>query len=677
MKNTKFSFTALPLEEISLPPWAAALPDDLVSRLEELPALFPKLRQLGVTHWNSVAQSMANSLKNAGFTESEVRAVLTASGAAYRDEVTPRDIEKVIANAWDGKPTGGKPKWPAFDRAAFAALPVATEADFRAALGPPEHTDPWRILEALFPGDPLLCLATKQEETFQTKSLGEWKKAGVPMNFITPSPMTARTGITLEGKESGRCLDNTGERKYLVIESDELTHDEQWTLISHLARLAPLVMVLDTGNKSLHSWFRCNGNPGAEERFMTHAARLGADKATWNRCQLVRMPGGIHAKTGRPHEVLVFRPHAAVSEQWNSPAGITSTDFTAFIVVKAKPRELIHHSLISFDPVALDFVEDLLTEGGLSVVFAPPGVGKSFFVLDLAACIATGRKWRDKETKGGAVVYFCLEGVQGFRNRILALRRAGLLSEESPLYYVETSLNFLSETDVPGFIQSIRDSLPQGTFPRMIVIDTLARSMAGGNENAGEDMSKAIEGANRLQRELGAHVTLVHHAGKDLSKGSRGHSSLKGAADTEIELSKDERMGTITALVVKQKDLESGKAFPFKLVPVEIGTNERGKTVNSCLVEHLDESHVPKKSRGGRMRKNEPQDLLALLPQDGVSAWEEAAETTLSIPRSRFHELKRQLIDGRDYVKDRDGSLSRVPLVNFLSPEIKPTLQTM
>ena len=676
MKNTKFSFTALPLSELAmgfpLPAWTDNLSGDLAERCRYLPwPAFQKLCQLGVEHWNAVAQSVGNSLRNDDFTKEELREILTKSGQAYRDIVTKRDIEKVIAKAWDEKLPSKKSDLPSFDRTEFEKLPMVTEAEFLGEFGPPETEEPWRVLESLFPNDPLLCLAAKQQEVFHTQKLSEWKACGIQKNFIVPSPMSKRTGFTKEGEESGRCLDNTGERKFLVIESDELSREEQWTLIAHLASLAPLVMVLDTGNKSLHAWLRCDGK-AEEKALMDHAVRLGADKATWTACQLVRLPGGSHDKTRQAHKILVFRPFKSRSEKWNTE-----------LILKTIGKPVIgggivkHHSEIRFDPTAFDFVEDLLTEAGLSVVFAAPGVGKTYFVLDLAACVATGRKWRDKETESGAVVYFCLEGVQGFKNRILALKEAGLLDNDSPLHYVARSLNFLSETDVPEFIREIRKTLREGVLLRMIVIDTLARSMIGGRENEGEDMGRVIDGANRLQAELGAHVMLVHHSGKDLSKGSRGHSSLKGAADTEIELSKDETTGFISARVEKQKDLEAGKVFPFKLVPMTIGTNERGKAVTACTVKHLDESQAPQRNRGGRTRKNKPQELLCLLPQNSVAAWEAAAKQEMSIPRSRFHDLKKLLIEGIHFRKDFDGSLSPVLPAQSLSPETGFTPQPL
>lgn len=649
--NTEIDFDI----EAPLPAWTDELSDGLVSRFRKLPPqAFQNLCQLGVEHWNNVAQSVGNSLKNAGFLEDELREVLTKSGDAYSDNVTERDIEKVVAKAWDEKTPSKKTVLPLFERAAFEKLPIETESEFLKRLGKPETVEPWGILETLFPGDPLLCFAEMPKEIFQTKKLSEWKADGIQKNFLVPSPMSKRTGITKGGKESGRCLANTGERKYLVIESDELSRDEQWILISQLATFAPLVMVLDTGNKSLHAWFECrNESEMLQRHFMAYAVRLGADKATWTRCQLVRLPGGNHAN-GNPHKILVFRPFDSDLQTWHAELIPNAADEKP---VGGKFR-VTHHSEIQFDSTAFDFVEDLLTEGGLSVIYAPPGAGKSYFVLDLAACVATGRQWRGKETKQGAVVYFCLEGRRGFKNRILALKMAMLLSPDSPLYLVESTLNFLNDSDVPGFIKAIGETLATGENPRMIVVDTLARSMSGGNENAGEDMGKTIEGANRLQAALNTHVLLVHHCGKDVSKGSRGHSSLKGAVDTEIELSKDETTKIISARVEKQKDLESGKVFPFKLIPMEIGMNERGKVVTACTLEHLDESQAPAKK--GRPSKNSPGDLLTLLPQENAGAWKDAAFQEFGISKTRFYELKRTLPEGETYRKNADGSFSPV-----------------
>jgi len=105
--------------------------------------------------------------------------------------------------------------------------------------------------------------------------------------------MSATTGLTQDGRTSARCLGNTGPRKYLVVEQDTGTADEQAAVLLHLAERAPLVLVVTSGNKSLHGWFGCQDASDANLRdFFNYAVMLGADPATWTPCQLVRMPEG-------------------------------------------------------------------------------------------------------------------------------------------------------------------------------------------------------------------------------------------------------------------------------------------------------------------------------------------------------------------------------------------------
>ena len=81
------------------------------------------------------------------------------------------------------------------------------------------------------------------------------------MQFIVPSPMTSRTGRTQEGKVSEHTLENTGPRRYLVVEQDQGTIDEQASVLIYLAKFAPLAIVVHSGSKSLHGWFYCVGQP--------------------------------------------------------------------------------------------------------------------------------------------------------------------------------------------------------------------------------------------------------------------------------------------------------------------------------------------------------------------------------------------------------------------------------
>ena len=116
---------------------------------------------------------------------------------------------------------------------------------------------------------------------------------------------------------------------------------------------------------------------------------------------------------------------------------------------------------------------------------------------------------------------------------------------DMPFALVATPVNMLDPAaDVHRVIATIRAASKQFGLPvSLVVLDTLARSVAGGNENASEAMGAFVVNSDHIRHKTGAHVMAVHHSGKDAAKGARGHSSLKGAVDTEIELTRDEFLG--------------------------------------------------------------------------------------------------------------------------------------
>ena len=169
------------------------------------------------------------------------------------------------------------------------------------------HTE--EIIDALFLGNPLLCCGKSSSE-FATRLREDWRGHLRGQQLIVPSPMIARVGRTQDGKESEHCLANTGQRRFLVIEQDGGTIDEQAAILLHLAERAPLALGVHSGSKSLHGWFYCHRQ--SEERllkFMRYAVSLGADRATWTRSQFVRMPDGTRDK-GKRQTVYFLNPEA-------------------------------------------------------------------------------------------------------------------------------------------------------------------------------------------------------------------------------------------------------------------------------------------------------------------------------------------------------------------------------
>jgi hypothetical protein len=247
-------------------------------------------------------------------------------------------------------------------------------------------------------------------------------------------------------------------------------------------------------------------------------------------------------------------------------------------------------------------VKGILPHAELGVLYGESGSGKSFVALDLAAAIALGQDWRGHKVKQGKVVYVAAEGANGFRNRLRAYSHQHQLDLKTlPLHIIHAAPNLLDKTDALDVAKAI---LSIGK-PDLVIVDTLAQTMPGGNENGGEDMGKALAHCKGIHRATGALVLLVHHSGKDSSKGARGWSGLRAAADVEMEVvrSDQERMLSVT----KQKDGGDGAEFGFKLVQVVVDIDEDGDDVTSCIVEHCE---AKAGMRARRAKKEKPLDAL-------------------------------------------------------------------
>lgn len=230
-------------------------------------------------------------------------------------------------------------------------------------------------------------------------------------------------------------------------------------------------------------------------------------------------------------------------------------------------------------------IKGVLPRAELVVLFGESGSGKTFITLDLSMAVARGVDWRGRRTKSGRVVYIAAEGGGGFRNRLTAYARQNDVElDRIPFGVIHAAPNFLHKDDP---LEVARAIVANGGAD-LIVVDTFAQVTPGANENAAEDVGKALSHCRGLHRATGAVVLLVHHAGKDSTKGARGWSGLRAAADAEIEVARTPagRLARIT----KQKDGEDGLEFGFALEQIAIGEDEDGDEVSSCVVV---EAEVP------------------------------------------------------------------------------------
>ena len=211
-------------------------------------------------------------------------------------------------------------------------------------------------------------------------------------------------------------------------------------------------------------------------------------------------------------------------------------------------------------------VEGLLTRHGFSVLYGEPGAGKSFVALDIALSIVHGIAWQDHPVQRGAVLYIAGEGVGGLGKRIKGWEAAhGLSGRGAPFFVVPVAVKFREQEDIERLLKTIEKL--DARFS-MVVVDTVARALLGGDENSATDMGLFIDACDAVKRHTNCALMAIHHSGKDVARGLRGSTALLGGVDASIRVKQDS--GVVSLRTEKQKDAESIADIHLEMVSVAL-----------------------------------------------------------------------------------------------------------
>ena len=241
-------------------------------------------------------------------------------------------------------------------------------------------------------------------------------------------------------------------------------------------------------------------------------------------------------------------------------------------------------------------IESIIPRRAFVALYAPPASFKSFIALDIAEAVATGREWMGyRVPKKGAVLYIAGEGHGGMGARVKACKIQNNSPDGANLYVIRAQINIRSsQEDFDALVAAINELIAEIDEPlELIILDTLMRMSGGGfNENSSEDMGGFITQAGKLQAIYLCAMLLIHHSGKDITKGLRGHSSLLGAVDTELEIQRQDSVinsadpsviGNAILTVTKQKDGADSITVGIEVVNVEIGESALGFEIITSL----------------------------------------------------------------------------------------------
>jgi hypothetical protein len=303
-----------------------------------------------------------------------------------------------------------------------------------------------------------------------------------------------------------------------------------------------------------------------------------------------------------------------------------------------------------------ELIEGVLIERTMSVVYGDSNTGKSFLVLDMAAHISLGLPWFGKRVKRGAVLYLAAEAPRSIQDRSRALAQK-----------LNTSLDNLFITDCPidlydanGDAMAIVNTIKAieqhyGVEIMLIVVDTLARAIGGGDENATKDMGLLVKHSDLIKANTRAHIMFVHHTGKDQTRGARGSSALRAATDTEIEVSDAGKGGPKEFKVTKQRDLDGkGEVYAFVLIKINLGLGVFDNLMTTCYVEQAQPSQVDDAAN----LKDGEREILDLIRDSGTGGlrYMQLVETVESVSKPT---AKRYIggLKAKGFIYEQSGQL--------------------
>lgn len=199
---------------------------------------------------------------------------------------------------------------------------------------------------------------------------------------------------------------------------------------------------------------------------------------------------------------------------------------------------------------------DLLPDNSVVMMYGPTESYKSFLALDIALGLAYGVTTFGAKAEPMDVVYIAGEGPRSItRHRRPAWKVAREVTGNGKFYLVKNMPLISDPTMFPELATQLQ---AQKLRPKLIVIDTAAKAMAGLNENDARDVTNFLAGCDMLKENFGATILFVHHmSDKKGAETYRGSSALAAGVDATARVIAWKATKAVSLQIEKMKDAEA------------------------------------------------------------------------------------------------------------------------
>jgi len=345
-------------------------------------------------------------------------------------------------------------------------------------------------------------------------------------------------------------------------------------------------------------------------------AHYGASKAhpigkkRWE-TYIVRTVLNVTSKSGGKREDFWVPPEPETEEAPSDPPPKDKTKKRKWALAdEARDKPLTE---------APPLIATLLPKRGMSMLYGGSNSGKSLVALLMCSCVAAQEPFGTCRVRSdGLAVFVAMEGGGGLHKRVKALARQNPDRSLERLVCLTERYSLFADPEKPGgakdLFDELRDIKDTLKLPiNLIVIDMLAIAATGANENSGEDMGLILDRLERIEAYFQCHVMLLHHTGKNVARGARGWSGIRGRMDAELEIIPPKDMGLKMGFlrISKQRDMDFNPTTQvgFRIVSILLGHDDEKQPITGATIELLE-------SYGNKLTEAE-QEMLEFIIEVG------------------------------------------------------------